>query len=59
MSRGADTKPEVEIVRPTFAIAKSKLDRFREIAESEHRTVSSELRRLIDERIAEAEEIAA
>lgn len=48
-----------QIVRPTFAIAKPKLDRFREVAEADHRTVSSELRRLIDLRIAEAEKESA
>jgi hypothetical protein len=31
-------------------------DRFRRLAESEHRTVSQELRRLIDLRLAEADE---
>lgn len=48
-----------QIVRPTFAIPKARLDRFREIAEAEHRTVSAELRRLIEHRIAEAEKEAA
>jgi hypothetical protein len=31
------------------------LNRFREVAESEHRTVSQEVRRYIDQRIAEAD----
>jgi hypothetical protein len=31
-------------------------DRFRRLVESEHRTVSQELRRLIDLRLAEADE---
>lgn len=30
------------------------LDRFREVAESEHRTVSQDVRRYIDQRIADA-----
>jgi hypothetical protein len=31
-------------------------DRFREVAEADHRTVSQELRRLMEQRIAEADE---
>jgi len=30
-------------------------DRFREVAEADHRTVSQELRRLMEQRIAEAD----
>jgi Arc-like DNA binding dprotein len=32
-------------------------DRFREVAEADHRTVSQELRRLMEQRIAEADEL--
>ena len=34
-------------------------ERFREVAEADHRTVSQELRRLMEQRIAEAERVAA
>jgi hypothetical protein len=42
-----------------FRIEAEKIDRFREVAEADHRTVSQELRRLIDLRISESEERAA
>jgi hypothetical protein len=35
-------------------IESGTLQRFREVAEADHRTVSQELRRLVDQRIAEA-----
>lgn len=38
-----------------FRVEGVKLDRFREVAEADHRTVSQELRRLMDERIAQAD----
>lgn len=39
----------------TLRITRRKLDRFREIVEGEHRTVSQEFRRFVDERIADDE----
>lgn len=35
-------------------IESGTLQRFREVAEADHRTVSQELRRLVDQRIADA-----
>ena len=40
----------------TLRVDRAKLERIHEIAESEHRTLSQELRRMIDERIAQAGE---
>lgn len=39
----------------TLRIERAQLDRLREIAESQHRTVSQELRRMVEARIAEHE----
>lgn len=36
-------------------VAHEMFDRFREVAAADHRTVSQELRRLMEQRIAEAE----
>jgi predicted DNA-binding ribbon-helix-helix protein len=55
MTRSA--KNEVAVY--TLRIDRSRLDRLHEIAAADHRTVSQEIRRLIDERIAEAEREAA
>lgn len=35
----------------------SLVDRFREVAEADHRTVSQELRRLMEQRIGEADSL--
>lgn len=37
----------------------ARLDRFREVVEADHRTVSQDLRHYIDLRIAEADRLAA
>lgn len=37
-----------------FRVEAAKIERLRELAEADHRTVSQELRRLIDQRVAEA-----
>jgi hypothetical protein len=42
-----------------FRVEAAKIDRFREVAEANERTVSQELRRLMDQRIAEATESEA
>lgn len=47
-----------EIVVTSIRTTRAQLDRFREIAEGEHRTVSQELRHLIAERIAQADVLA-
>jgi hypothetical protein len=39
-----------------FRVEAAMIDRFREVAEADHRTVSQELRRLMEQRIAEADE---
>lgn len=41
-----------------FRISRARVDRFREIAQAGNRTVSQELRQMIEERIAEADENA-
>lgn len=40
-----------------FRVEAEKVERFRAIAEADHRTVSQELRRLMEIRIAEAESL--
>lgn len=40
-----------------FRVEAAKIDRFREVAEANERTVSQELRRLMDQRIAEADDL--
>jgi len=47
------------MVVTTLRLPKDKLERFRELAALEHRTTSGEMRALIDQRIAEAEQEAA
>jgi hypothetical protein len=42
-----------------FRVPVSLRDRFREVAEADHRTMSQELRRLMEIRIAEADELKA
>ena len=39
----------------TLRVERTKLDRFGEIADAEHRTISQQLRHLIDQAIAEAD----
>lgn len=49
-------KPQPTRIRMlNVRISSDQVDRLRAVAESEHRTVSQELRRLIEQRIAEAE----
>ena len=52
MTRSATTDTAVFTLR----LDRSRLARLHEIAAAEHRTVSQEIRRLIDERIAKEEE---
>lgn len=44
------------VVVTSVRLSPEKLDRLRAIAESEHRTVSQELRRLVDARVETYEE---
>lgn len=39
----------------TLRVERTKLDRFGEIADAEHRTISQQLRHLIDQAIADAD----
>lgn len=49
-----NTQPSGAMRMLNVRVESAVLDRFREVAEADHRTVSQELRRLIDLRIAEA-----
>lgn len=53
------TKGKPEQRRTSLVAPAADLDKFREIAEAEGRTFSSELRRLIAKRVAEAEQGSA
>jgi len=46
-------KPAAQTVITSIRIPRPALDRLAEIAESEHRTVSQELRRLVEARVRE------
>lgn len=56
-------KPQNDDMRLfSFQVSDASIERFREIAKAEHRSVSQELRRLIEQRImdtTEPEEMAA
>lgn len=57
----ADMESKGQLRRTSILAPASDLDRLKQIAESEHRTMTQELRRLISERVAEvdAEKAAA
>lgn len=59
MSRRQHDTETAPMVVTTLRLPKEKLDRFREIAALEHRSTSGEMRRLIDERIADHDGEAA
>jgi predicted DNA-binding protein len=40
-----------------FRVEQDLIDRFREVAKADHRTVSQELRRLMEQRVNEAEQL--
>jgi hypothetical protein len=51
----AQRKTQSETRWLTIRVDREQVDRFREVAEADHRTVSQELRRLIELRISESE----
>jgi hypothetical protein len=51
----AQRKTQSETRWLTIRVDREQVDRFRVVAEADHRTVSQELRRLIELRIAESE----
>lgn len=57
MSGQADPKDDAETV-VSARIRRSQAERLRAVAESEHRTLSGELRRIIEARLSDAEEAA-
>lgn len=50
---------EGEDANLVFRVPVALKDRFRAVAEADHRTVSQELRRLMEQRVAEADSVAA
>lgn len=54
MDHDADTTPETNII---FRVPAEMRDRFKLVAAANHRTMSQELRRLVEARIAEADEL--
>lgn len=58
VSRKSNYRPE-SVAVTSVKIDRAKLDTFRAVAASEQRTVSQQLRWLIDRNIAEAEKAAA
>ena len=49
-------KPQSKVIVLGVKVPADRAERFRVLVEAEHRTVSQELRRLIDLRLAEADE---
>ena len=54
MDHEAETAQETNII---FRVPVSLRERFKEVAQSDHRSMSQELRRLMELRIAEADEL--
>lgn len=55
MGRAREKQKIHDLTVTTLRVEREKLDRFGEIAESQHRTVSQQLRHLIEQAIAEAD----
>lgn len=57
MGSAREQRPKIhDLTVTTLRVDRQKLDRLDEIAAAEHRTVSQQLRHLIDQAIAEADE---
>lgn len=55
MGRAKEKQKIHDLTVTTLRVDREKLDRFGEIAESQHRTISQQLRHLIEQAIAEAD----